>query len=529
MYNATSLKPDGAKHDDELKYPQQLPSALQQSQYTLQQSPQQLHQPLQHPQTFSFQLLQQPYQRQQSQPQQPQFQQGLYFQRHQPVLPSLLSQQHQQQQSGPLYPQDQPPPLSGDPSLPISRPPEEGIDTLSRPQEVQSVTMRKSKSGTDGINEDKICPFCNKQFTLKGSFQRHLETRKGDQWHPVDECNYLKNQLSRRKSTDVSSLGYVGGNVGSMSSLDSTPMGKSNSRKRRASRKSLARSQMSSDLPSGQKEKSKLRRKLRDRRIKAKIITNEWLVNQFTKKPMSDSRQASSPATFCHFVAFYVPVRNWPSLTEMPSSALCDEVLSQLRTMELEDLNTLFIQSMQVYEQLDPTEKKRLWLEEVQNCLNSSISDFTLFDLNNIKSIMDKREQLIFEGICANDNLSAYVDADENPTLGEEEEEEHEEEEVDTNAQPSQQMHNHQLQPPFGYPQQRQSSPPQFNQPPPGPASMQQSQQQQQQQQQQAQHPPPPPSHPSLRSNSLPHNSYLHHLPNIPNNDYNDFNSSHFY
>lgn len=505
MYNGTSLRQEGAKNEDELKYPQQLPPTIQLSQYTLQQLPQQLHQPLQQSQSFPF--LQQPFQRQPQPQPQPQFQQSLYFQRHQPVLPSLLSQQQQQQG---LPPHEQPPHLINDPSmLPILKSSEESNDTVIRP-EVQSVQMRKSKSGTDGVNDDKVCPFCHKQFTHKGSLLRHLETRKGDSWHPIDECNFIRNQHARRKSIEVSTIGYAGGSGCSSTSLDSSPMGKSTSRKRRVSKKSLARSQMSSDLASGQKEKSKLRRKLRDRRIKAKIITNEWLINQFTKKPMPDPRQTSSPATFCHFVAFFVPIKNWPSLSsEVPNGSLCDEVLSQLRKMEQEDLTNAFIQSMQAYEQLDPSEKKRIWLEEVQNCLNSSISNFTLFDLNNIKPIMDKREQLIFEGICANDNLSEFVDAEENPTLEEEEEEEREEE-VDANTQSSQQYHHQHQQPPFNYTQQRHNSPPQLHQPPPGPGSTQQQ-------------------HLSLRSNSLPHNTFLPHLPNISNNDYNDFNSSHFF
>ncbi|KAG5416727.1 hypothetical protein I9W82_005691 [Candida metapsilosis] len=510
MFNGTSIRQDNAKHDDELKYPHQLPPTLQSTQYGLQQSPQQLHQPLQHPQSFPFQPLQQPFQRQQQQPQQPQYQQGVFFQRHQPMLPSILSQQQQQ----PPFTQDQPPQFPTDPSLSNSKPSEEGADNSLR-QDVQSVMMRKSKSGTDGTSDENLCPFCNKQFAHKGSFLRHLETRKGDSWHPIDECNNIKNQQTRRKSIEVSTLGYGGSSVGSITSMDSTPMGKSSSRKRRVTKKSLARSQMSSDLASGQKEKSKLRRKLHDRRIKAKIITNEWLINQFTKKPMPD--QDSSPATFCQFIAFYVPIKNWPSLNEIPNSSLYDEVLNQLRKIEQEDLNTLFIQSMQAYEQLDPTERKRIWLEEIQNCLNSSISNFTLFDLNNIKSIIDRREQLIFEGICANDNLSEFVGTEDNPTLEEEEEaEDHEEEDADASTQGSQHTHNH-VQPPFSYTQQRHLSTSQFTQPQSGPAYQQQ------------QPPPPPPPHQSLRSNSLPHNSYLPHLPNISNNDYNDFSSSHFF
>lgn len=524
------LKQEGNRNDDELKYPQQLPPTTQQSQYTLQQQqqqqqlPQQLHQPLQQPLTFPFQHLQQPFQRQlqpQSQPQsqpppqpQPQFQQSLYFQRHQPMLPSLLSQQ-QPQQSG-ITPQDQPQLLNDASIIPILKSSDEIQDNTSLP-ELQSVLMRKSKSGTDGANNDKVCPFCRKQFTHKGSFLRHLETRKGDSWHPVEECYIVRNQHARRKSIEVSTIGYNG----SVSSLESSPMGKSTSRKRKPSKRSLARSQMSSDLASGQKEKSKLRRKLRDRRIKAKIITNEWLINQFTKKSMPDPRQINSPATFCHFVAFYTPIKNWPSLaSEVPNSSLCDEVLSQLQKMEQQDLTNLFIQSMQVFGQLDITDKKRLWLEEVQNCLNASISNFTLFDLNNIKTIMDKREQHIFEGICADDNLTEFVDVEENPTLEEEEgEEREEEEEVDTpsmgaSTQSSQQYQHVQTQPqqpPFSYNQQRHHSPSQLHQPPPGSIPLQQQQ------------------HLALRSNSLPHNTFLPHLPNISNNDYNDFNSSHFF
>ena len=37
---------------------------------------------------------------------------------------------------------------------------------------------------------------------------------------------------------------------------------------------------------SGQREKSKLRRKLRDRRIKAKLLTNDWFQDLFAQKPL---------------------------------------------------------------------------------------------------------------------------------------------------------------------------------------------------------------------------------------------------
>ncbi|KAI5961178.1 uncharacterized protein KGF55_004103 [Candida pseudojiufengensis] len=319
-----------------------------------------------------------------------------------------IQHQHQHQQVQP--------PLSQQPSLgqlPTQPPQPQNIPILK-----SSFDMRKSKSGNDGF-EDKTCQFCDKQFSQKGSLLRHLDTRKGDSLHPIDKINFIRSNSVRRRSVDVTSA----------SDFAKTP----GTRKRRASKKSMARSQMSSDSASGQKEKSKLRRKLRDRRIKAKLISNEWMIDKFTKQTLPDLKQQPiTPSTFCFFIAFYVPIKVWPSLSVgYPTTSLYEEVINRINDQEV--LVNIFNQSIQSYEQLGIEDKRRLWLEQIQYCLNSSINEINLHDLNNIKSIVEKKEQNIFEEICSNDNLSAFVDIEENHTVEEEEDEDDEQ----SSSQPS--------------------------------------------------------------------------------------------
>ncbi|KAI5955687.1 hypothetical protein KGF54_001189 [Candida jiufengensis] len=314
------------------------------------------------------------------------------------MLPSPLSHNQTISQLSSSHPQPQP--LSQPPQLPPQAP---NIPILK-----SSFDMRKSKSGNDGI-VDKTCQFCDKQFSQKGSLLRHLDTRKGDSLHPIDKIDLIRNNSIRRRSVDITPI----------TDFNKIPI----TRKRRASKKSMARSQMSSDSASGQKEKSKLRRKLRDRRIKAKLISNEWMIDKFTKQVMPDIKQQPiTPSTFCYFVAFYVPIKSWPLLsTGYPTTSLYEEVISQINDQEV--LVNIFNQSLQSYEQLGVEDKRRIWLEQIQYCLNSSINEINLTTLNNIKSIVEKKEQNIFEEICTNDNLASFVDIEETHTLEEEDDE----------------------------------------------------------------------------------------------------------
>ena len=399
----------------------------QQPQYNNQQLPQQLSQQQQQQLPFSYQQLNQLSQMNPA----IQFQE---FQRLHPLLPSPLSQQippHMQQQQQHEQQQQQLLNIPENPSsIPILRSSPDAGNTKNNNSNNNNnnnnnispftsyTPMRKSKSGTDFLNIDKECQFCQKLFSHKGSLIRHLDKKKGDPLHPPDQISALRSSQLRRRSVD---------NVGQLSS---TGMELSNSmnktiRKRRVSKKSMARSQMSSDSASGQKEKSKLRRKLRDRRIKAKILTNEWFLEQFTKQTMPDARQNVNAATFCHFVAFYLPLKNWPSLASSQPNALSfEQVLTQLQRRSHDNLFSTLEQSFQLYQQLNVSQQRKAWLTEIQQCLLSSISEFSLCDLNSVKSIIDKKEQSVFENICMNDNLSAYVDLDDNPTVEEEEEEE---------------------------------------------------------------------------------------------------------
>lgn len=412
--------------------------------------------------------------------------------------------------------------------------------------------------------EAKTCQFCNKQFAHKGSLGRHLDFKKGDPWHPIDQVNLIRintSRRNRRRSSDISfhSIDENNNNVhnnpnnnNNLSSNSSTPVLSATSlskvsstvslnkipsnsslhsinnttttttttttvptnsttttavsaapKKRRLSKKSLATSQMSSDSASGQKEKSKLRRKLRDRRIKAKILTNEWFQDLFANEKLPDysinsKNEKYSPEIFVRLVALYLPVNEWP-INSPPDESYLNLVINRMKVRSKSNLINLLNQSFEIYKTLKNNLKFELWNKESIKILKSTIGKFSICDLYEIKSVIAKREQANFEEICRNDQLSEFVEVEtiSTPNVEIEQEEDEEDEEGDDEVP----TNNH------------------------SPEQLQLQQQQLQQQQPQLQHqhlPPPPPQQHGQHT----HNSYISQIPEVQHPHFEDFGSS---
>ncbi|EMG46756.1 hypothetical protein G210_2983 [Candida maltosa Xu316] len=383
------------------------------------------------------------------------------------------------------------------------------------------------------VNDGQICQFCSKKFSHKTSLNRHLDIKKGDNLHPIDQINLIRsnnhpNSIShnRRRSSEVSFQSMVESN--SLNSTNNTntsttnntaattpvtststsisgvlstapittttntlvggaiPMGSTattTTKKRRMSKKSMAVSQMSSDSASGQKEKSKLRRKLRDRRIKAKILTNEWFQDLFANNLLpfyhESNPDPNNPETFVNLVALYLPVNDWPMISSFPDKNCINLIINRMKVRNKLNLINFLNLSFTAYDILNDNQKKILWETQSSNILKSTIGKFSICDLYDIKSVISTREQSNFEEICRNDKLSAFVEVDSvvnnSPTtiplphqsnqydeLDKNEEDEDEENEEEEQNQQQQHQHQQKQSPPSQ--QQQQQAPQQFNQ-----------------------------------------------------------------
>lgn len=365
-----------------------------------------------------------PQMQQQQQHFQNQFQQQLFQPNQKHQLPSqqipLLNSQSQPQpmvrvpsQNPPSIMQSSPDPLIANGATPLS----------------ESLSMNR-KHNDNSSDSRKICPFCKKHFSHRGSLSRHLDLKKGDSLHPSNEVTIIRNQNRRRSSVDVNfssiekSESQSGGGTPLMTSesFNGTNSISKLGKKRRVNKKSLAVSQISSDSASGQREKSKLRRKLRDRRIKAKILTNDWFHDLFAQQPLpqfdnfdsnNNSQSSITSETFCQLVALYLPINDWPMT--IPDENCINPTIERMRVRESNNLIDLLNESFPIFQELTTLQKKQVWIGESQRILQASIGNFSLCDLYNIKGVIAKREQANFEEICRNDKLSAFVEVENSP------------------------------------------------------------------------------------------------------------------
>ncbi|KAL6453755.1 hypothetical protein SBY92_005327 [Candida maltosa Xu316] len=450
--------------------------------------------------------------------------------------PPLQQQQQQQQpqqhfqQQNQLHHDNYPlinshPILHPHPNLPIlkssaSPPTSPNLNDPLLTSNVHNVSMnRKTSSSTasslmTNVNDGQICQFCSKKFSHKTSLNRHLDIKKGDNLHPIDQINLIRLSHNRRRSSEVSFQSMVESN--SLNSTNNTntsttnntaattpvtststsisgvlstapittttntlvggaiPMGSTattTTKKRRMSKKSMAVSQMSSDSASGQKEKSKLRRKLRDRRIKAKILTNEWFQDLFANNLLpfyhESNPDPNNPETFVNLVALYLPVNDWPMISSFPDKNCINLIINRMKVRNKLNLINFLNLSFTAYDILNDNQKKILWETQSSNILKSTIGKFSICDLYDIKSVISTREQSNFEEICRNDKLSAFVEVDsvqsnQYDELDKNEEDEDEENEEEEQNQQQQHQHQQKQSPPSQ--QQQQQAPQQFNQ-----------------------------------------------------------------
>ena len=248
-----------------------------------------------------------------------------------------------------------------------------GTDSINK----GNTTLKDVSMGGDRLEErfdpKKYCKFCKKHFSHQGSYGRHLDLKKGDQLHPVEEIAKIRSKVIRRN-------GF----------LDNERIEARKSKKKVASRIYNKRESV--------KEKNKIRRKLRDREIKAKLLTNEWYLNQLGNGSMKHGLP-----TFAKIVCLYLPVRSWP-VGSPPGDDVFDELIaisanhSSILLEEVKDSYTIW--------QSYSFEKRRdLWFAEQKKTLEETLGNFSLIDVQQRNQIIDKQKKDTFQDLCKLDNL----------------------------------------------------------------------------------------------------------------------------
>lgn len=213
---------------------------------------------------------------------------------------------------------------------------------------------RDAKTGSN----KRICRFCKKQFSHTGSYGRHLDNKKGDLLHPIQQIDAIRGKVVRRNGI-----------------VDENKIAQRRTRKRIASR--LYNKQ------EAVKEKNRLRRKRRDKDIKARIDAFEWLLHQF-------GSQCSSEDAFVDMVCLHVPIRKWP-LEDIPCLTTLDELLQVLMSHD-PLLQAKAKSDYQVWDSLLPESKKKSWLAACKKHLSKSLGSFTLYNLQHMNQLVDQEK-----------------------------------------------------------------------------------------------------------------------------------------
>ena len=237
---------------------------------------------------------------------------------------------------------------------------------------LKNVTMSDNRLA-EQFDPKRYCKFCKKHFSHQGSYGRHLDLKKGDELHPVEEIAKIRSKVIRRN-------GF----------LDNERIEARKSKKKVASRIYNKRENV--------KEKNKIRRKLRDREIKAKLLTNEWYLNQ-----LGNGSTNHGLPTFAKIVCLYLPVRNWPV-----DSPPAEEVFDELIAISANHSSTLLEEakdSYTIWQSYSLERRRDLWFAEQKKTLEETLGNFSLIDLQQRNQIMDKQKKDTFEDLCKLDNL----------------------------------------------------------------------------------------------------------------------------
>lgn len=226
--------------------------------------------------------------------------------------------------------------------------------------------------------KQKHCVFCGADFQQPGSLGRHLDRKKGDNLHPSDKIDQLRQNVTRRKKPSGSDDDLV-----------------KQVNKRIKKQEIAKRYNLKDDV----RERNRLRRKMRDRQIKSRLSVLEDFQNGFGDH--------SDISNFGHFVCMFLPVGQWPDTP--PDGNLRDIVVDGVKRYKhplwTEDK---VYEAFERWEKLPHDMKQTVWQQECKQSLDQTLKNVTLYDIQNRKEIFQLQQQKLVDDYSKED----YIDYD---------------------------------------------------------------------------------------------------------------------
>lgn len=207
------------------------------------------------------------------------------------------------------------------------------------------------------------CSFCGKEYATKSSLGRHLDTKKNDDLHPLNDIEAIRNKVVRRGDENLP---------------------EERTRKRRAV---LAKYNAKEDV----KEKNKLRRRERDVRIKARLEALSWFIAKLKSGRTKATRGEHDYSNFPDSVAYLLAPVDWPD--NYPGQQEFNELLNKVRTDQSERL----LKSYNDWERRSEEEKLAAWALLVSQAVRASLGRMSLQELHDAVETVEIKTQSLFE------------------------------------------------------------------------------------------------------------------------------------
>ena len=195
------------------------------------------------------------------------------------------------------------------------------------------------------------CGFCGATFASKGTYGRHLDSKRGDSKHPQVQIDQIRANVVRRGPNRL----------------------KERVEKAKKSKSVLARAYNSKEAI---REKNKLRRKERDMRIKARLNATDWLLSAI-------EGSTNTQSDFKKLLAML-------SLAERPLQ------------------ERLFLKYGE-WKKMEEKCKHELWQKDVDQALRNYMGQFSIWELSHASEVLLRKQAELYENYTQGEVLDWMV------------------------------------------------------------------------------------------------------------------------
>lgn len=243
--------------------------------------------------------------------------------------------------------------------------------------------MDTLKSESPNTPAGLICKYCGLHLSSKGTYGRHLDSRKGDPKHPKEEIEKIRANVIRRGKSRLSESVEIAKN-----------------KKRLLAKTNYSKVSV--------QEKSKLRRKERDTRIKAKLKATEWFCDT-----LASNITPINPSTFGGFVAIYLPPKLWPPFGEVPGENEFKRLLA-IFSLEENTLSNKLFEAFTNWKHLDDATKIESWRRDTYSA--ARMSEFSFHSLCIAPKLLEEKQNKLYEDYTQGDILELLASEEEKET-----------------------------------------------------------------------------------------------------------------